>query len=194
MRPHAGKEPPTGGFFFYNRGMNRGMVLGGIVGLLLLAGPALGADWPVWAMNPTFDGGIAAADCTQASGNLTLDRSMVVANARTTLAQEISVRVKAVDKVYASRLQQGDRRPESATLFLRASESITDQALQNSRVARFETIRRTFGPNLVCALVVMGPKETREYFTDLVRVAQAQVAPQVESELFDTFRGRRVEK
>jgi len=156
--------------------------------------PAQAADWPDWAMNPAAEGGIAAADCADASGNLSMDRSMVVANARTALAQEINTRVKAVDKVYSQRVQKSGREPVTVTVFQRASEQITYQALQSSRVARFEVIRRTFGANQVCALVVMGGKEAQTYFNDLVRVSRAEVTPQDKEQLFDTFRARKIEK
>jgi hypothetical protein len=161
---------------------------------LCAAGSAFAADWPEWAMNPKAEGGVAAAECTDASGNLSVDRQMVVANARIALAQEISTRVKAVDKVYSARIQKAGERPVSSTAFQRASEQITEQALENSRVARFEVVHKMFGPDLVCALVVLGGKETRTYFNDLVRVAQVEAPPQVQEELFDTFRARKLEQ
>lgn len=164
-----------------------------ILGALLCIGMAhaRAADWPDWAMNPAVEGGLAAAECTESSGNLSVDRQMVVANARISLAQSINTRVKAVDKVYSSRLQKAGERPVSSTAFERASEQITDQALENSRVARFEVVHKALGPNLVCVLVTMGAKETRGFFNNLVQVAKVEVAPQVQEELFDTFRGRR---
>ena len=145
------------------------------------------AQWPDWVMNPVAENGIAAADCAEGSGNLSVDRQFVVASARTALAQQISTRVKAVDKVYSERVAAAEKKPVASTSFQRASALITDQALQNSRVARFEVVGKQ-----VCALVIMDAKDTRKYFDDLVQVAKVEVTPQLEEKLFDTFRARKV--
>jgi hypothetical protein len=56
-------------------------------------------------------------------------------------------------------------------------------------VARFETYGKQ-----VCAMVVMDGKDARNYFNEVVRLAQADVTPQQAEELFDTFRARKIER
>ena len=154
--------------------------------MALGAMPALAAEVPDWVMNPEYPGGIAAAECVVSSGVLSIDRQQAVATARVALAQQIEVRVKNVDKLYVERISQGTDKPQVKTTFERASEQLTDRVLNNSRVVKTEITK----DNQLCLMVALTPEGTREYFKELVKVADNPMTPELENELFESFRVR----
>ena len=57
------------------------------------------SELPVWVLNPYIEDGFASAQCVPYSGNMSIDRQLAVANARTDLAQQLETKVAALDKV-----------------------------------------------------------------------------------------------
>ena len=49
---------------------------------------------PQWVMNPYIDDGFASAQCVPYSSNMSIDRQLAVANARTDLAQQLETKDK----------------------------------------------------------------------------------------------------
>lgn len=156
--------------------------------LCALATSARAADVPEWVLNPEFPGGIAAAECVTSTGALSIDRQQAVAAARVTLAQQLGVRVKAVDRLYVERTAGSGAQAKSQTTFESASQQLTDQTLANSRVVKIEVIKRVFGENQLCVMVAITPESTQAYFKDLLKVANANIPAELENELFESFR------
>jgi hypothetical protein len=155
--------------------------------LLVLGLPAWSADVPDWVLNPDFPGGIAAAECVTYTGAMSIDRQQAVAAARVALAQQVGVRVKAVDKLFVERVSSNDR-AKTKTSFEAASQQLTDQTLNNSRIVKTEIVKHPFSDDQLCVLVAMTPEATREFFKDMVKVANANLPSELENELFESFR------
>jgi hypothetical protein len=163
-----------------------------LFGLALLGAvsPVLGAEFPDWVMNPEFPGGIAASECVAYSGAMSIDRQQAVAAARLALAQQIEVRVQAVDKLYVERISVGKEKPQVKTTFESASKQLTDRVLNNSRVVKVEIVNHLIKSDQLCVMVALAPQATQEYFRDIVKVVNADVPPELEKELLETFRVR----
>ena len=56
------------------------------------------SPWPSWVPQSDVAGGVAAAEGTQASGNLSLDRTQAAAAARVTVARKLEVKIQSSDK------------------------------------------------------------------------------------------------
>ena len=57
---------------------------------------------PTWVVDPRIEGGLAATECTRATGELSLDKTEAVALARANLAKQVRVKIKAILLVWAS--------------------------------------------------------------------------------------------
>ncbi len=158
--------------------------------LLGLGFPLYAADVPDWVLNPDFPGGIAAAECIVYSGSLSIDRLQVVAAARHAMAQQLEVRVQAVDKLYTERISVGKEPPKVRTTFESVSTQLTDRALNNTKVVKIEVFKTPNQPDQLCALVAMTPHATQEHFKEMIKVVDKDAPPELEKELFETFRVR----
>lgn len=151
--------------------------------------PVWAADVPDWVLNPEIPGGIAAAECVTYTGAISIDRQQGVAAARVALAQQVGVRVKAVDKLYVERIGSGAK-ATTQTSFESASQQLTDQTLANSRIVKTEIVKHVFGEDRLCVMVAMTPESTQTFFKEMVKVANANIPPELENELFESFRVR----
>lgn len=147
---------------------------------------AIAGDYPAWVMSPEYPGGIAAAECVTYSGSLSIDRQQAVADARVALAQQIEVRVKSVDKLYTERTTSG-KSVQTKTNFQRASEQLTDRVLANSKVIKTEIIKNLIDTDKVCVMVALPSEATKEYFKEMVKVANVDVPARLENDLFEAF-------
>ncbi len=138
---------------------------------------------PEWVLNPTSDG-LASTGCTPWSGSMNLDRQVAIANARTTLAQQIEVNVKATDTVLAEKI--GNK--ASKTQFTSVSTQITNEALRGSKAVRVEIIDIA-GKEQLCAQVDVSEKKSRQIFSNVVKTAETTLTTSEEEELYATFIG-----
>ena len=63
--------------------------------------------WPSWVVQPETAGGLAAAECVESSGNLSLDRSQAAAAARVTMARNLEVNIQASDELTTAKTELG---------------------------------------------------------------------------------------
>lgn len=154
--------------------------------LLVVAGCASVPEWPAWAMNPQSESGIAAADCTQFSGDISIDRQQVSANARTLLAQQIETRIKAVDKAYAKKVQQKKAVALTKT-FESVSEQVSEVTLRGARISRLEQ-HKGRGGEYLCAMVVVPQEVSRQAFDRALQLTGSNELPaQDKEDLYSAF-------
>lgn len=156
--------------------------------------PVFATDLPDWVMVPEYAGGIAAAECVDSSGSLSIDRQQAVAMARVALGQQIEMRVKSVDKLYTERTSGGNSSSQTKTVFQRASEQLSDRVLNNSRIVKTELVKSLLKSDQLCVMVAMPSEATREYFREMVKVANVDVPAKLEDELFESFRDQSLVK
>ena len=162
----------------------------GACGLWALAGLATtGAhaqDWPEWVLNPPSGPELHAGDCVEASGSMGIDRQQATARARLALAQQIEVRVEAMDQTWESRVRDGQAQ-KLASSFSSASRQLVAVTLQGARPVRTELVKSRAG-NLVCVLVALERQASEQLPGDIIRTASAPVDAATESMLVTRFR------
>lgn len=147
---------------------------------------------PQWVLNPIIEDGLAASDCVKYSGNFSIDQKMATANARVSLAQQISLNVKSLDKTYSNRT---DSEGESTTgsTFSSVSKQITDQKLSGSRLIKSDVVK-IMGKEHFCAMVTLSPHSTKDLFDSILSESERKVNPQDEKFLYQEFKAFKAEE
>lgn len=123
-------------------------------------------DIPQWVINPEVDDGIAATECVYYSGNFSIDKQQALTNARMNLAQQIQVKVSAMDKSYREKVQAGGK-PIVGYTFTSVSKQLTKQNLVGITTKKLDLININDDTNL-CMMVVVGEEGTKEIFNSLL--------------------------
>ena len=143
---------------------------------------------PEWVGNPTIMDGIASTGCVLWGEDISLDRAEAVAEARSDLAKTIEIKVKAMDKTYAST----NRTPDGSTWggsFETVSKQVTDQYLSASQVVNVDKVEIDKKEHL-CAMVVLEGAASRQLFDEIVgrSAAEKPVNTQDEDMLWEAFK------
>ncbi len=144
------------------------------------------SPWPSWVLQPEAAGGVSAAECVEASGNLSLDRSQAATAARVTMARNLEVNIQASDELYTSKTGK-----QSSQSFKSSAKVLTEKALANTRVTRIEEVTAGKGKWL-CAEVSLDASGTRSLVKQAVETAGAAPSADVEEMLLQQFRRRSV--
>ncbi|MBX3622945.1 MAG: hypothetical protein KF891_23490 [Rhizobacter sp.] len=170
----------------------RYFALGGAAALLAAcagqppaAPSAAKSPWPSWVLQPESPG-VAAAECVEASGNLSLDRTQAATAARVTLARNLEVNIQASDELVAAKT--GAQATQS---FRSSAKVLTDKALTNSRVTRLEEVEVGKG-RWLCAEVSLDAAGTRSLVKEAVAATHTTASAEVEEMLLQQFRRRSV--
>lgn len=142
--------------------------------------------WPAWVLQPEAAGGVAAAECVEASGNLSLDRTQAAAAARVTLARNLEVNIQASDELVASKTGAA-----ASQTFRSSARLLSEKALTNTRVTRMEEVASGKG-RWLCAEVTLDAAGTRSLVKDAVATTQTTASADVEEMLLQQFRRRSV--
>ncbi len=155
---------------------------------LLAAGPVLAAaskDWPEWVLTPPA-GETSGSDCVPDSGNLPADRNQATAKARLALAQQIEVKIDAMDETYETRVREG-KAEKLVSSFKSTSKQTVSLSLQGAKLVRSENVKNRQG-KFFCALVAL-PKEAAEKLPgDVIRSVGRGVDQETEALLLTKFR------
>ena len=128
-------------------------VFAGILAACASTPPA--SPWPAWVLQPDAGGGVAAAECVESSGNLSLDRTQAAAAARVTLARNLEVNIQASDELVAAKTGA-----QASQTFRSNAKLLSEKALTNTRVSRLEEVSAGKGKWL-CAEVTLDSAGTR---------------------------------
>ncbi|MFO1269170.1 MAG: hypothetical protein U1F67_21915 [Rubrivivax sp.] len=163
--------------------------LAGLAGALATA-PALAQPssptWPDWVLNPPAGPELVGTDCVTASGNFAIDRQEVTARARLALAQQVEVRIEAMDETHAQRASEG-KVERLAVSFKSASRQLVNTTLQGSRLVRTEAVSQREG-NYLCGMVVLERQRSERLASDVIRSAGAKMDDDTETLLLARFR------
>ncbi|MBC7954545.1 MAG: hypothetical protein H7Y33_01575 [Cytophagales bacterium] len=141
-------------------------------------------SWPAWVLQPEAAGGVAAAECVEASGNLSLDRNQAASLARVTMARNLEVNIQASDEL--STTKTGAKSTQS---FKSVAKVLTEKALTNTRVTRLEEVAAS-GAKWLCAEVSLDSGSTRSLVKQAVETTGSAASPDVEEMLLQQFRRR----
>lgn len=165
--------------------------------VVVLAAAMLGAcasQPPDWVINPKIEGGFAATECLPDSGNMSLDRQIVVAKARAEIAKQVELRVAAMDKTYTRLTEaQSSAGKEAApktraleTAFESVSKQVAEQTLSGLSPDRVEYIDYRDQRQL-CAMIAIPRPQTREIFDRAVQSAGVSANAPVQEALYQQF-------
>lgn len=144
------------------------------------------ATWPAWVLQPDAAGGVAAAECVESSGNLSLDRTQAAAAARVTLARNLEVNIQSSDELLSSKTGA-----QSSQTFRSSAKLLSEKALTNTRVTRVEEVSAGKGKWL-CAEVTLDAAGTRSLVKEAVAATHNTASADVEEMLLQQFRKRSV--
>ena len=147
---------------------------------------------PQWVMNPYIDDGFASAQCVPYSSNMSIDRQLAVANARTDLAQQLETKVAVLDKVFRERTDVSSG-VSSGSTFSSVAKQLTQQMLIGTRAERVEFVEIDGKKNL-CVLVTMGRDKTLALFDNLLAASERQVQPDTREVLLQQFKGAQAQQ
>jgi hypothetical protein len=148
------------------------------------------SPWPDWVLDPTYEGGVAASECVTYSGSISMDRQQVSANARVALAQQISVRIKSMDKTYQTRVNDG-KSQQITSSFESTSEQTVDTALNGARLKKVEVVNNTEG-KFLCGLLALDAEGDKKLVHDVIRAKSVSIDTDTEEILLAKFRERAV--
>ncbi|MGB1455617.1 hypothetical protein [Spongiibacter marinus] len=147
---------------------------------------------PQWVMNPYIDDGFASAQCVPYSNNMSIDRQLALANARTDLAQQLETKVAVLDKVFRERTDVSSG-VSSGSTFSSVAKQLTQQTLIGTRAERVEFVEIDGKKNL-CVLVTMGRDKTLALFDNMLAASERQVQPDTREVLLQQFKGAQAQQ
>lgn len=139
-------------------------------------------NMPDWVINPVLDDGIASSVCVPSTGNLTTDRAKATAMSRAELAQQVDVKVKALDKTYQEKIS--DVSPGST--FSSVSKQLTNSAVSGARVIK-STYAEFDGKKQLCVLSALESGDTRALFQELLSSTGASLSTEQQQSLYKDF-------
>jgi len=142
---------------------------------------------PEWVAHPVVEGGIAATECVPWSGDLSIDQKQAVAQARSAIASKITLRVRAMDKVYQSKSGSVG---SNTGVFESVSNQVTERTLNGTQVSQMAVMPIDKKKHL-CVQVNYGSKETKELFERLVGESHVAVSKTDKQVLWDEFKAAR---
>ena len=149
-------------------------------------------EFPSWVIDPKVEGGIAASDCIPWSGNLSIDKAQVTAQARATLAKQLEVRVSALDKTYIERTDAAGKTVTGSS-FSSVSKQLSDQHLRGSRLSKISNTSIDGVKNL-CGMVTIDPKRTEEIFKEILESSNRPVSAQDKDILYQEFKAYKAQQ
>ncbi|MCP4406720.1 MAG: hypothetical protein GY807_02990 [Gammaproteobacteria bacterium] len=151
--------------------------------------PSSASEIPDWVLNPTIEDGIASAQCVPWSGDMSLDRSEAIAEARADLVKQIEVKVKAMDKTYARRVTAKSG-TSTGKVFEKVSKQVASRNLTATQVNKVDPGVKINEVVHLCAMVVFGREANKRLFEDLISSSGASenISPQDEDIMFEEFK------
>jgi len=142
-------------------------------------------NMPDWVINPDVKQGVASSVCVPSTGNLTTDRAKATAMGRAELAQQIDIRVKALDKTYQEKVSIAEGDAMGAT-FSSVSKQLTNQAVSGARVIK-SSYAEFDGKRQLCVLSAIEAGETQKLFSSLVSSTGTKLQPELQQSLYQEF-------
>jgi hypothetical protein len=154
--------------------------------LLALGLAACGSDAPEWIREPATDGGLAATACVKDSGNLAVDRQVIIAQARGEIARQLQERVIEMDDAYDDLAEPVEGKPD--TTFASVAKQIAEPMLASLAPTRVEYLDFDDERRL-CTHVGMDRAQARVLYDKLVEASGRKIDPAQAEALYLEFAG-----
>jgi len=150
------------------------------------------AQLPDWMANPSVEGGIATAECSKWSGDVSMDKAEAAALARATLTKQIQTKVQAMDKTYKRKVGT-EKGQSTGSVFSSVSKQVAQKQLKGARVIKQEIVE--IGDNKqLCVLMSLNPKKTKKIFNNIVKKSSAKVDPKDKRQLYEEFKSKKAQE
>ena len=140
---------------------------------------------PSWVLNPNVKEGLAAVDCVEFSGNISIDAKLASSNARLALAQQIGTKVESIDETFDSRVSASNNTNVSSR-FNSVSKQITKQSLSGSKIMQSDIVKIS-GKDYFCSMAVLNPAKTEKLFNAIVEQTMPSIDDQTKGQLKQSF-------
>lgn len=147
---------------------------------------------PAWVLQPEVENGLAETACVPSSGHISIDKQQATAMARSGIAKQIDIKVKAMDKVYNRRTDTSVGR-DIGSNFEAVSKQVTERSLSGTKTTRVDIFPIERQQQL-CAMVTLEPEKTRELFETVLADSGRQLDPQDEAVLYEEFRATKAQE
>lgn len=144
------------------------------------------ASIPAWVLNPNVKQGLAAVDCVEFSGSISIDAKLASSNARLALAQQINTQVSSVDETYDSRVSAG-KDTKINSRFSSISKQITKQSLTGSKITQSDIVKIS-GKDYFCSMAVLSQAKTEQLFNELVKKSNLKLDKSTQAQLETKFK------
>ena len=149
-------------------------------------------EFPSWVIDPQIDGGIAASECIPYSGNISIDKAQITAQARSTLAKQIQVRVTALDKTYIDRTDAAGKIVTGSS-FSSVSKQLANQNLIGTKLIKLSRIAIGEQQN-ICGMLTLDPERSETVFQQVIEGSQRDISVEDENILYQEFKAHRAQE
>jgi hypothetical protein len=149
-------------------------------------------EFPSWVIDPQVENGIAASECIIYSGNISVDKAQITAQARSTLAKQIEVRVSALDKTYLDRTDAAGKTVVGSS-FSSVSRQLSDQTLTGTRLTKLSRLSIGGQENL-CGMLTLDPERSQTIFKQIIEASQREISVEDEDVLYQEFKAHRAQE
>ena len=153
-------------------------------------------DFPDWVMAPgkqAGEGALADTECVRDNASMSMLKSKAIALARANIAQQIQIKVQAMDKTYQA-MTESDETSGSGSTFESVSKQVTDQMLRGAIPDRMEYISSPNEGRQLCVMVVLSPEKNKQVFNSLLQSSDRQLTPENEALLYQEYRAQRAQE
>lgn len=140
---------------------------------------------PSWVLQPNVKGGLAAVDCVEFSGNLSVDAKLASSNARLALSKQINTQIEGVDETYDAR-EASNGESQLKSRFSSSSTQTTKQSISGSKIVKSDVVNIQ-GKNYFCSMAILTEDKTKDLFENLVNDAGVQLTSQSKKALYKEF-------
>lgn len=140
---------------------------------------------PSWVLNPSNEGGLAAVDCVEFSGNMSVDAKLASANARLALSKQIGTQIQGVDETFDER-QVSDAGTQILSKFSSVSTQITKQSISGSKISRSDVVEIQ-GKSYFCSMALLDSTKTQKLFDNMVKQSDVELTPDLKNDLYQEF-------
>ncbi len=153
----------------------------------------LSGTLPDWVVMPFVEGGLADTQCVANNADMGILKGKATAMARAELARQLTLKVQAMDKTYAS-LTESNGKSVAGGAFESVSKQITNQVLSGSRLKKLDYVIFPDDTTKLCALIAITPTDTDEIYKAIVSSADQELSPKDDAILYQEFKAHKAQE
>lgn len=150
-------------------------------------------DWVTMPANQIESGALAATECVKDNASMSILNAKATALARGSIAQQIQIKVQAMDKTYQTLTENGEESGYGSS-FESVSKQVSDQMLQGAIPQRMDYIPAGNEERQLCVMVVLAPEKNKQMFDSLLKASGRELTPDNEALMFQEYRAEKAQE